>query len=73
MEDKYVPIEDVAEHFNVSVSTVRSWVRRGMLPTGSYIKAGKTYRYKIGRITEALENATVENQSSPEPWDEDIE
>lgn len=32
MEPKYVPIEDVAKHFSVSISTIRAWVRQRQIP-----------------------------------------
>ena len=32
MEPKYVPIEDVAKHFSVSISTIRAWVRQDQIP-----------------------------------------
>lgn len=50
----YVPIEDVAKHFMVSVSTVRAWVRKGQIPKETYIKVGTTYRFNIPLIVAAL-------------------
>ena len=29
VEEAYVPIEDMAKHFAVSVSTARAWIRQG--------------------------------------------
>lgn len=54
MDAKYVPIENVAEYFSVSVSTIRAWVRQDRIPQKTYIKVGNTYRYCIPEISEAL-------------------
>tara|TARA_R100000995_G_C3479746_1_gene123148 strand:+ start:1515 stop:1805 length:291 start_codon:yes stop_codon:yes gene_type:complete len=54
MEAKYVPIEDVAKHFSVSVSTIRAWVRQDQIPQDTYIRVGNTYRFCIPDISEAL-------------------
>ena len=52
MVDKaFVPIEDVAKHFAVSVSTVRSWIRQDLIPA---LKLGGVYRFKISEVEEAL-------------------
>lgn len=58
-----VRIEDVAEYFGVSVSTVRGWIRNNVLPADSYMKIGRTYRFKIHHIEEAfmsLDKGTAE-------------
>jgi len=52
--DKFVPIEDLAKHFVVSVSTVRTWVRQGHIPTDTYLKIGNTYRFNIPKVIDAL-------------------
>ena len=56
MMGPFVPIEAVAKHFSVSISSVRSWVRRGYIPAHTYIKVGKTYRYSIPAVVESLKN-----------------
>ena len=56
MEPKYVPIEDVAKHFSVSISTIRAWVRQDQIPQDTYIRVGNTYRFCIPDISEALTN-----------------
>lgn len=53
----YVPIEDVAKYFSVSVSTIRAWVRQGYIPKATYIKVGNTYRFHIDAVVEHLTNA----------------
>ena len=46
MNEPFVTIEDVAKHFSVSVSTVRAWVSQKHI--------GKTHRFRLSDVTEAL-------------------
>lgn len=50
----FVPIEDVARYFRVSISTIRMWARTNKIPANTYIKLGSTYRFSIPRVEEAL-------------------
>ena len=54
MTGKYVPIEDVAKHFSVSISTIRAWVRQNDIPKDTYIKVGSTYRFCVEDVADAL-------------------
>jgi excisionase family DNA binding protein len=45
MTTRLVPIEDLARTLTVSVTTVRSWVRTGLIPGDRYVKIGNTYRF----------------------------
>lgn len=54
MNGPFVPIEDVANHFSVSISTIRGWVRKGHIPKNTYIKVGNTYRFSIDNVASAL-------------------
>lgn len=65
MEPKYVPIEDVAKHFSVSVSTIRAWVRQDQIPQDTYIRVGNTYRFCIPDISEALTTKKTETVEEP--------
>lgn len=58
MTPEYVTIRDVAGHFNVSVSTIRNWVRAGTIPADTYIKVGDTYRFSLSRVEDALIHGT---------------
>jgi excisionase family DNA binding protein len=53
----FVQIEDVANHFSVSVSTVRTWVRQNNIPKDTYIKVGHTYRFHLDNVVAALTSA----------------
>lgn len=57
MKSPFVMIEDVANHFSVSVSTVRAWIRQGSIPKDTYIKVGHTYRFHLENVVAALTNA----------------
>jgi len=57
MTRKYVPIEDVAKYFSVSISTIRAWVRQQDIPQDTYIKVGSTYRFCIEDVADALTKA----------------
>ena len=57
MTGKYVPIEDVAKYFSVSISTIRAWVRQQDIPQDTYIKVGSTYRFCIEDVADALTKA----------------
>ena len=47
-------IEDVAKHFQVSVSTVRAWLRQGRIPDSTFIKVNEIYRFNISKLQDAL-------------------
>jgi excisionase family DNA binding protein len=53
VEEAYVPIEDMAKHFAVSVSTARAWIRQGLVPA---LKVGGVYRFKLSEVEDALRN-----------------
>jgi excisionase family DNA binding protein len=52
--DKLVPIDELAKHFAVSVSTVRMWIRKEYIPKDTYLKIGNTYRFNLSKVTDAL-------------------
>lgn len=58
--EPFVAIEDLANHFAVSVSTIRSWVRQGHIPKNTYIKIGNTYRFDKTRVSDALTSLNVD-------------
>ena len=53
-EREFVELRKVAEHFKVSESTVRAWIRNGSIPEHTYIKVGKTFRFELNLISDAL-------------------
>jgi hypothetical protein len=66
--EPYVPIEVLAKHFTVSVTTVRAWVRQGLVPAHTYIKIGNTYRFSLSKVVAALTAAPAEAEpDTPTP------
>lgn len=61
--ERFVPIEELAKHFTVSVSTIRSWVRQGHIPADTYIKVGNTYRFSVSSVASALTSVDSEPQN----------
>jgi excisionase family DNA binding protein len=51
MEARYLTIEQVAVHYQVSVSTVRVWIRQKLVPA---LKVGGMYRLKIAELDAAF-------------------
>jgi excisionase family DNA binding protein len=60
MSEPFVPIEELAKHFSVSVSTIRAWVRQGYIPKHAYLKIGNTYRFSVSKVVAALSTAPKE-------------
>lgn len=53
-QEPFVPIETLAKHFAVSVSTIRAWLRQGYIPSDTYVKIGNTYRFNVSAVVQAL-------------------
>tara|TARA_R110000737_G_scaffold95315_1_gene129345 strand:- start:18 stop:407 length:390 start_codon:yes stop_codon:yes gene_type:complete len=64
MSEPFVPMEDVAKHFSISVSTVRTWIREKHIPEDAYIKVGSSvkpiYRFRISDVESALTSSKQE-------------
>lgn len=45
--EKWVNLEDIAEHLSVSKDTIRAWMKEGKLPV---YRAGKRYKFKISEV-----------------------
>jgi|TARA_R100000995_G_scaffold77144_1_gene47076 excisionase family DNA binding protein len=69
MDAKYVPIEDVAKHLSVSISTIRGWIRRKYIPDHTYIKVGNTYRFSIDDVVSALSSKPDVADVVNEEWE----
>lgn len=73
MNEPFVPIEDVAKHFSVSISTVRAWVRQEHIPKDTYVKIGNTYRFRVGDVADALTTAEKNNSNGSVKTDDDLD
>ena len=56
MTEKWVNLEDIAEHLSLSQDTVRAWVREGKLPV---YRAGKRYKFKISEVDEWVREGKI--------------
>lgn len=54
--EKWVNLEDVAEHLSLSQDTVRTWIKEGKLPV---YKAGKRYKFKISEVDEWVREGKI--------------
>lgn len=48
--------ETLGEYLDMSVHTIRQWVKDGKIPRNAYIKVGNTYRFHVGAVQDALIN-----------------
>lgn len=58
---KLVQFKDVAEHFDVSVQTVRNWVKDRKIP---FVKLSSVYRFNIAEIEKAITTSSNFSGSS---------
>jgi len=70
---RYVPIEDVAKYFSVSISTIRAWVRQNQIPKDTYIKVGNTYRFCVDDVADALTKKKDSNAEHEEEFHDKAE
>tara|TARA_R110000868_G_scaffold4453_5_gene28015 strand:- start:411 stop:665 length:255 start_codon:yes stop_codon:yes gene_type:complete len=61
MHENYATIEQTAKYYQVSISTVRSWIRQNIIP---FIKVRGIYRIKLTDVDKAFADRAVDN---PEP------
>lgn len=54
--EKWVNLEDVAEHLSISQDTVRTWIKEGKLPV---YRAGKRYKFKISEVDEWVREGKI--------------
>ena len=54
--EKWVNLEDIAEHLSVSTDTVRTWIKNGKLPV---YRAGKRYKFKISEVDEGVREGKI--------------
>ena len=72
--DPLTTIDEVANYFAVSVSTIRQWTRAGYIPDDTIILIGnKTYRYDLGGIIDAMQHNKVPRPELEETEDREPE
>ena len=57
--EKWVNLEDVAEHLSLSQDTVRTWIKEGKLPA---YKSGKRYKFKISEVDEWVRTGRIKDK-----------
>ena len=57
--EKWVNLEDVAEHLSLSQDRVRTWIKEGKLPAN---KAGKRYKLKISEVDEWVRTGRIKDK-----------
>lgn len=65
MEQHYVTIQGVADFFQVSVPTVRGWVKKGVIPPSSYLKISGTYRFRLDEVEMSLRGRSIPQDATP--------
>lgn len=63
MASIFVDIKELAEHFKVSVSLARTWIKNGVIPSSAYIKITGTYRFDLEKVEDALRAASEAGES----------
>ena len=65
MTTELVPIEILSKRLHVSVPLIRVWVRRGVIPKGTYMLEGRTYRFDVeGVIAHMLNNEPIQGEQN---------
>ena len=54
--EKWVNLEDIADHLSVSKDTVRTWIKDGKIPV---YRTGKRYKFKISEVDEWVRNGRI--------------
>jgi excisionase family DNA binding protein len=61
MTTKYVNTAELAEYFGVANATVLAMMRSGEIPSGTYVRIGRVFRFDLRLIEEHL--LTTSNES----------
>ena len=51
--EKWVGLEEIAEHMGLSKDTIRNYIKKGQIP---YYRIGKQYKFKISEIDAWIES-----------------
>jgi len=51
--EKFVNLEDIAEHLSVSKDAIRNWIRKNAIP---FYRVGKQYKFRISEINDWFES-----------------
>ena len=51
--EKWVNLEDIADHLSVSTDTIRVWIKKGTIP---YKKVGRQYKFRLSEVNEWVDS-----------------
>lgn len=61
--ERWVSLEDIAGHLDVSKDTIRAWIKKGTIP---YHKVGRQYKFRVSEVdawVESGESADADKQT----------
>ena len=64
--ERWVSLEDIARHLDVSKDTIRSWIKKETIP---YHKVGRQYKFRVSEVdawVERRESADADKQAETE-------
>lgn len=64
--ERWVSLEDIAGHLDVSKDTIRSWIKKETIP---YHKVGRQYKFRVSEVDAWVESgasADADKQSETE-------
>lgn len=60
----YVTIDELAEYLKVKISTIRTWIKIGKLPSDAYLKVSNTYRFNIQEAVAGLKRSSMADMAA---------
>ena len=45
--ERWVSLEDIAAHLDVSKDTIRAWIKKGTIP---FHKVGRQYKFRVSEV-----------------------
>ena len=64
--DRWVSLENIATHLDVSKDTIRAWIKKNTIP---YHKVGRQYKFRVSEVdvwVESGESADADKQTEEE-------
>jgi len=58
----YMTTAELAEHLTVSISKLKEMIASGAIPSDTYFRHGRTYRFHVERVEESLLDAKKPSQ-----------
>tara|TARA_R100001244_G_C5168645_1_gene131550 strand:- start:1143 stop:1418 length:276 start_codon:yes stop_codon:yes gene_type:complete len=66
MTSPFATLIELAQHFRVSESTIRIWMRTNKVPKGTYVHINQTYRFNLDAVEKALLSDTRKGENISE-------